>query len=101
MGSQGNNYAYNSLTFAENEERSPWEPFHVQHGFKADESTVSVFSGVRATAFTLGLRETHWREHVRNMLRGMDPHDAADAACWIRSPPGSSSTAAASTPRRS
>jgi hypothetical protein len=75
LGSQGNNYMYNSITFAENEERSPWEPFHVQHGFKPTESTVSVFSGCRSTAFTLGLREKHWREHVRNMLRGMDPHN--------------------------
>ncbi|HEV8440647.1 MAG TPA: UGSC family (seleno)protein [Methylomirabilota bacterium] len=74
MGSQGNNYAYNSVTFAENEERSPWEPFHVQHGFRPAASVVSVFSGCRSTAFTLGLREKHWREHVRNMLRGMDPH---------------------------
>jgi hypothetical protein len=74
MGNQGNNYAYNSVTFAENEERSPWEPFHVQHGFKATDSAVSAFSGCRSTAFTLGLREKHWREHVRNMLRGMDPH---------------------------
>jgi len=75
LGSQGNNYMYNSITFAENEERSPWEPFHVQHGFKPTDSTVSVFSGCRSTAFTLGLRERHWREHVRNMLRGMDPHN--------------------------
>src|SRR5687767_7798957 len=45
MGSQGNNYAYNSITFPENEERSPWEPFHVQHGFRRDQSAVSVFSG--------------------------------------------------------
>src|SRR5207302_11074422 len=37
-------------------------------------SAVSVFSGVRSTAFTLGVREKHWREHVRSMLRGMDPH---------------------------
>src|SRR6267378_4521679 len=74
MGSQGNNYAYNSITFPENEERSPWEPFHVQHGFRPSDSTVSVFSGCRATAYTLGIREKHWREHVRNMLRGMDPH---------------------------
>ncbi len=73
MGNQGNNYAYNSVTFAENEERSPWEPFHVQHGFGAGESTVSVFSGCRSTAFTLGLREKHWREHVGNLFRGMDP----------------------------
>ena len=34
MGSQGNNYTYNNITFAENEERSPWEPLHVQKGFK-------------------------------------------------------------------
>ncbi len=74
MGSQGNNYAYNSITFAENEERSPWVPFHVQHGFKPTDSAVSTFGGCRCTAFTLGLREQHWREHVRNMLRGLDPH---------------------------
>src|SRR5262249_32967193 len=74
MGNQGNNYAYNSVTFAENEERSPWEPFHVQHGLAPSESAVSVFSSVRSTAFTLGLREKHWREHVRHLLRGMDPH---------------------------
>jgi hypothetical protein len=74
MGNQGNNYAYNSITFAENEERSPWEPFHVQRGLVPSQSAVSVFSGVRSTAFTLGLREKHWREHVRHLLRGMDPH---------------------------
>jgi hypothetical protein len=75
MGSQGNNYAYTNITFAENEERSPWTPFHVQHGFEPADSTVSVFTGCQSTAFTLGLRETHWREHVRNMLRGMYPHN--------------------------
>jgi hypothetical protein len=74
MGNQGNSYAYNSLTFAENEERSPWEPFHVQHGLPTGASAVSVFNGCRSTAFTLGLREKHWREHVANLLRGMDPH---------------------------
>src|SRR4029453_1958652 len=59
MGSMGNSYAYNSVTFAENEERSPWEPFHVPHGFRPTDSAVSVFSGCRSTAFTLGLRETY------------------------------------------
>lgn len=73
LGSQGNNYAYNSLTFAENEERSPWQPFHVQHGFKPEDSVVSLFGGCRSTAFTLGLREKHWKEHVIYLLRGMDP----------------------------
>jgi hypothetical protein len=76
LGSQGNNYAYNSICFAENEERSPWTPFHTQHGMQADESAVSAFGGCRSTAFTLGLRERYWREHVRNMLRGMDPHQS-------------------------
>ena len=74
LGSQGNNYAYNSITFAENEEGSPWEPFHVQQGFGPEESAVSIFSGCRSTAFLLGLREKHWREHVQNLLRGMNPH---------------------------
>jgi hypothetical protein len=75
LGSQGNNYAYTSITYGENEERSPWEPFHVQHGFRADESAVSAFGGCRSTAFTLGLREKHWEQHVQHMLRGMDPHN--------------------------
>src|SRR5713226_4135983 len=74
MGSMGNNYAYNSVTFGENEERSPWEPFHVQHGLAPGDSAVSVFTGCRSTAFSLGLREKYWREHVRNLLRGLDPH---------------------------
>jgi len=77
LGSQGNNYGYNSITFAENEERSPWEPFHVQHGFKPEDSVVSVFGGCRTTSFQLGLREKYWREHVRNMLRGMNPNNSA------------------------
>lgn len=47
MGSQGNNYNYNNLCLAENEEELPkgWKPFHVQNGFKPEESTVSVFIG--------------------------------------------------------
>ncbi len=45
MGSQGNNLNYNNMCCAENEEKSIWEPFHVQKGFKADESVVSLFRG--------------------------------------------------------
>ena len=43
--SQGNNLTYNSMCCAENEERSVWEPFHVQKGYRADESVVSIFRG--------------------------------------------------------
>ena len=74
LGSQGNNYAYTSITFAENEERSPWNPFHVQHGFKPTDSTVSLFGGAARPSFTLGLREKYWEKHVLNLLRGFDPH---------------------------
>lgn len=74
MGSQGNSYAYNSVTYAENEERSPWAPLHVQHGFHAGDSTVSVFRHCRTTSFQMGLREQHWREHVQYLLRGLNPH---------------------------
>jgi hypothetical protein len=76
MGSQGNGYTYNNLTFAENEERSPWEPLHVQKGYKATESVVSVFYGCRSTTFCLGLREKYWREHVKDMLAGVDANTA-------------------------
>jgi hypothetical protein len=43
--SLGNNLNYNNNCGAENEEASVWEPFHVQKGFKAGESVVSVFRG--------------------------------------------------------
>ena len=42
MGSQGNVSKY-GFCFPENEERSPWEPFHVSLGFQPEDSTVSVF----------------------------------------------------------
>jgi len=76
MGSMGNALAYASPTFAENEERSPFEPLHVQRGFKAEQSVVSVFVGMRHMAFTLGLRHAHWKDHLRNMMRGMDPNES-------------------------
>ena len=69
LGSQGNGYAYSSICYAENEERSPWDPFHVRQGFDKGDSTISVFSGCRSTAYTLGLRKKHWQTHVIQMLR--------------------------------
>ena len=43
--SQGNNFIYNNMCVAENEERSVWAPFHVQKGFAPEESVVSIFRG--------------------------------------------------------
>lgn len=47
MGSQGNNFNYNNLCMPENEEELPagWKPFHVQKGYKPQDSVVSTFGG--------------------------------------------------------
>jgi hypothetical protein len=71
MGSQGNSYAY-SAAFAENEERSPWTPFHVQHGFDADTSAVSLFFGGWYTQFGT-IRDDTWEERFRVQMRASDP----------------------------
>jgi hypothetical protein len=42
MGVMGNPMKY-SMVIAENEEESPWEPLHVQQGFKKEDSAVTVF----------------------------------------------------------
>jgi hypothetical protein len=72
MGSQGNFLSYNA-TFAENEQASPWEPFHVQHGFEPNESTVSLFLGGWYTIFGGGPRDT-WQEKFTRSLQACDPY---------------------------
>jgi hypothetical protein len=49
MGSQGNIINYNNLIIPENEKDSPWPPFHVQKGFKPEESVISFFFGFDMT----------------------------------------------------
>jgi hypothetical protein len=44
MATQGNPSAY-TFCFPENEEASPWAPLSVDMGFKANESTITIFSG--------------------------------------------------------
>ncbi|HEY96927.1 MAG TPA: hypothetical protein G4O16_01950 [Dehalococcoidia bacterium] len=41
MGVMGNPMKY-TMVIAENEEESPWEPLHVEHGFKKEDSTISL-----------------------------------------------------------
>jgi hypothetical protein len=76
MGSMGNALAYASPTFAENEEASPFEPLHVQRGFRARAERGQRVRRHAAHGFYLGLRHAHWREQVRNMMRGMDPNES-------------------------
>jgi hypothetical protein len=72
LGSQGNFLNFNA-TFAENEQASPWEPFHVQHGFKPEDSTVSLFLGGWYTVFGGGPRDT-WEEKFTRSLQACDPY---------------------------
>jgi hypothetical protein len=72
MGAQGNNFGYANVTFAENEENSPWEPYHVQEGFAADESTVTSLY-VWGNTWTEGLR-SRWEDKMKAMLGAMDPY---------------------------
>ena len=74
MGTLGNAYNY-SATFAEAEERSPWTPFHVQKGFKSEDSTVSIFFGGRYTASGFGPRMT-WKEKFIRCLTSIDHNQA-------------------------
>jgi len=66
MGTLGNGYNYSS-TFAEAEDRSPWQPLHVGHGFTSEDSVVSVFFGGWYTHAGYGPRET-WQEKFRHSL---------------------------------
>jgi hypothetical protein len=43
MGTQGNVSGY-AFCFPENEEESPWESFALEKGYRADESTLSMFA---------------------------------------------------------
>jgi hypothetical protein len=72
LGSLGNWYAY-SAAFAEAEERSPWEPLHVQKGFKLNESAVCVFFGGWYTHAGYGPRAT-WQEKMRRSLAAVEQY---------------------------
>ena len=70
MGSLGNWFTTTAL-FAEAEERSPWQPLHVQKGFKPTDSAVSVFFGGWYTHAGYGPRET-WQEKLQPLPAAAD-----------------------------
>ena len=74
MGSLGNVYNY-AATWAENEERSPWEPLHLQRGFKRGDSTVTAFIGGWYTQSGAGPRAT-WKERFRQCLLACESYSA-------------------------
>ena len=72
MGSQGNWYAYTAV-IPEAEERSPWQPLHVQQGFKPTDSIASVFFGGWYTHAGYGPRAT-WQEKMRHALAAVEQY---------------------------
>ena len=69
--SQGNNYTYNNLCMAENEERSVWEPFHVQKGHKPEESVVSLFRGWNLLNSMGAAARRSWGEEVKLQMQAL------------------------------
>jgi hypothetical protein len=72
MGSQGNWYAYTAV-LPEAEERSPWQPLHVQKGFKPSDSIASIFFGGWYTHAGYGPRTT-WQEKMRHALAAVEQY---------------------------
>ena len=54
MATIGNGLSFTNQGCDENEEKSPWEPFHVRKGFKPAESTVSIFRGWNVATLGMG-----------------------------------------------
>jgi len=69
--SQGNNYGFNNLCMAENEERSVWEPFHVQKGHKPEESVVSLFRGWNLLNSTGAAARRPWGEEIKLQMQAL------------------------------
>src|SRR6186713_1918423 len=72
MGSLGNWLAYTAL-FPEAEERSPWQPLHVQKGYKLTESVASIFFGGWYSHAGYGPRAT-WQEKMRRSLAAVEQY---------------------------
>jgi hypothetical protein len=68
---QGNNYSYNNLCMAENEESSVWEPFHVRKGHKPDESVVSLFRGWNLLNGTGAASRRSWGEELKLQIQAL------------------------------
>jgi hypothetical protein len=76
--SQGNPVSYSNMCVAENEEASPWEPFHVEKGFEPSESTISLFRGWNVVNNVVGSSHRSVGEDMFTQLRPLvSPYSAA------------------------
>jgi hypothetical protein len=71
MATFGHNLNYNNMCFGENEELSVFEPFHVQKGFRPEESVVSIFRGWNV--LNIGIGPAKEMAHVIATYGSMGP----------------------------
>jgi hypothetical protein len=76
MGVIGNPAKY-TLVIGENEEDSPWEPLHVERGFKKDDNTVTVFFP------NSYMQAVPTETSVEGIARAMQDMNAWSMSCFI------------------
>ena len=67
----GNVTNYNNMFAGENEEESPWEPLHVEKGFKPEESTVSLFRGWNINHLGMGIGGMRYSDRMAEVMNGI------------------------------
>ena len=77
MGVIGNPANYTNIVIAENEKESPWQPFSVRHGFKPEESVVSVFVGwgvisAKNSVHAVWQKEMNFAAELKNIFNEQD-----------------------------
>jgi hypothetical protein len=77
MGVIGNPMNYANIIIAENEKQSPWKPFSVRHGFKPEESVVSIFEGwgvlsAKNSKYAVWSKDMNFAEELKNIFNDQD-----------------------------
>jgi hypothetical protein len=70
------------MCLAENEEASPWQPYHVDRGFQRDDSTVTVVSVTGPADILDSASRTH--EDTLNNIASMMSYPNSSAGIWVR-----------------
>ena len=84
MGVVGNPTNWTNIVIAENESASPWKPFHVQKGFKPDESVASILTGwgvvsAKNSVHGIWAKKMDFTSQLTNIFKTQDPMFGATA----------------------
>jgi len=77
MGVIGNPMNWNDVIIAENEEDSPWQPFHVRRGFKPSDSVVTLCEGwgilsAKNSKYSVWEREMNFSGTLKKIVNDQD-----------------------------